>query len=64
MIQAKRLQVAILIGSTRQGRFAPVIANWFARYIQTREATKSRATLTMYQHNLMSRWEHDIRSPW
>jgi NAD(P)H-dependent FMN reductase len=37
MIDDKRLQVAILIGSTRQGRFAPVIANWFARYIQTRE---------------------------
>ena len=37
MIDSKRLQMAILIGSTRQGRFAPVIANWFARYIQTRQ---------------------------
>jgi NAD(P)H-dependent FMN reductase len=28
--------VAILIGSKREGRFAPVIANWFAEYIQKR----------------------------
>jgi NAD(P)H-dependent FMN reductase len=37
MTDKERLRVAILIGSTRQGRFAPVIANWFAGYIQTRE---------------------------
>src|SRR5450432_2927516 len=37
MIENERLRVAVLIGSTRQGRFAPVVANWFAGYIQTRE---------------------------
>jgi hypothetical protein len=24
------LNIAIVIGSTRQGRFAPIVANWFA----------------------------------
>jgi NAD(P)H-dependent FMN reductase len=37
MSEVERLQVAIIIGSTRQGRFAPVVANWFSNYIQTRE---------------------------
>jgi NAD(P)H-dependent FMN reductase len=37
MSEVERLQVAIIIGSTRQGRFAPVVANWFSSYIQTRE---------------------------
>jgi NAD(P)H-dependent FMN reductase len=37
MTNHEPLRVAILIGSTRQGRFAPVVANWFATYIQTRE---------------------------
>jgi NAD(P)H-dependent FMN reductase len=36
MIDGEPLRVAILIGSTRQGRFAPVVANWFAGYIQAR----------------------------
>jgi NAD(P)H-dependent FMN reductase len=37
MTDGDRLRVAILIGSTRQGRFAPAVANWFAGYIQTRK---------------------------
>ena len=37
MINDELLRVVILIGSTRQGRFAPVVANWFAKYIQTRQ---------------------------
>jgi NAD(P)H-dependent FMN reductase len=37
MIDGEALRVAVLIGSTRQGRFAPVVANWFANYLQTRE---------------------------
>jgi NAD(P)H-dependent FMN reductase len=36
MTEDERLRVAILIGSTRQGRFAPVVANWFAGYIEKR----------------------------
>ena len=31
------LHVAVLVGSVRQGRFAPVIARWFARLADTRE---------------------------
>lgn len=30
MITDKRLQLAIIIGSTRKGRFGPVVAEWFA----------------------------------
>jgi NAD(P)H-dependent FMN reductase len=30
MSDYKRLQLAIIIGSTRQGRFAPTVANWFS----------------------------------
>jgi hypothetical protein len=26
------LRVAVLIGSTREGRFAPVVADWFLRF--------------------------------
>lgn len=37
MIGSERLRVAILIGSTRHGRFAPVVANWFTGFMQTRE---------------------------
>jgi NAD(P)H-dependent FMN reductase len=37
MTNSGPLRVAILIGSTRQGRFAPVVADWFSGYIQTRE---------------------------
>ena len=37
MSNSERLRVGILIGSTRQGRFAPVVANWFAGYLQTRD---------------------------
>jgi NAD(P)H-dependent FMN reductase len=37
MVDVELLRVAVLIGSTRQGRFAPVVANWFAKYIQTRK---------------------------
>ena len=37
MADVELLRVAVLIGSTRQGRFAPVVANWFAKYIQTRQ---------------------------
>jgi NAD(P)H-dependent FMN reductase len=37
MVNGELLRVVILIGSTRQGRFAPVVANWFAKYIQTRQ---------------------------
>jgi NAD(P)H-dependent FMN reductase len=36
MNEVECLRMAILIGSTRQGRFAPVVANWFAGYVQTR----------------------------
>jgi NAD(P)H-dependent FMN reductase len=35
--ESGRLQVAILIGSVREGRFAPVVANWFTGYIRQRE---------------------------
>jgi NAD(P)H-dependent FMN reductase len=37
LIDGEHLRVAILIGSTRHGRFAPVVANWFAGCIQARE---------------------------
>ena len=37
MTDSGRLQTAILIGSVREGRFAPVVANWFTSYIQQRE---------------------------
>ena len=37
MVNGELLRVAVIIGSTRQGRFAPVVANWFAKYIQTRK---------------------------
>jgi NAD(P)H-dependent FMN reductase len=37
MNEVDRIRVAILIGSTRQGRFAPVVANWFVSYMRTRE---------------------------
>jgi NAD(P)H-dependent FMN reductase len=37
MIEGEALRVAVLIGSTRQGRFAPVVAHWFANYLQSRE---------------------------
>ncbi|MGA3224549.1 MAG: NAD(P)H-dependent oxidoreductase [Acidobacteriaceae bacterium] len=37
MNEIEPLRVAILIGSTRQGRFAPVVANWFSGYIKTRK---------------------------
>jgi NADPH-dependent FMN reductase len=30
MSDNNRLLLAIIIGSTRQGRFAPTVANWFA----------------------------------
>lgn len=32
----KRLRVAIIIGSTRQGRFGPTVANWLAAYAAER----------------------------
>jgi NAD(P)H-dependent FMN reductase len=35
-MSADRLRVAIIIGSTRQGRFAPTIANWFAAEAEQR----------------------------
>jgi NAD(P)H-dependent FMN reductase len=31
------LHVTIIIGSTRQGRFAPTVANWFANHARQRE---------------------------
>ena len=31
------LRLAIIIGSTRQGRFAPTVANWFAGEASRRE---------------------------
>jgi NAD(P)H-dependent FMN reductase len=31
------LHLAIIIGSTRQGRFAPIVANWFARQARQRD---------------------------
>jgi NAD(P)H-dependent FMN reductase len=37
MSNSERLRVGILIGSTRQGRFAPVVAKWFAGYLETRD---------------------------
>lgn len=30
-----RYTLALIVGSTREGRFAPVIANWFARHAET-----------------------------
>ncbi|MFI7103709.1 NADPH-dependent FMN reductase [Streptomyces sp. NPDC050161] len=30
-----RYTLAVIIGSTREGRFAPVIANWFAQHVAT-----------------------------
>jgi NAD(P)H-dependent FMN reductase len=33
----ERLRVAIIIGSTRQGRFAPTVAKWIAAEVEQRE---------------------------
>lgn len=31
------IRVAVIVGSTREGRFAPVVANWFAGRVAARE---------------------------
>lgn len=33
----ERLRVAVIIGSTREGRFGPVVAQWFLRQAEQRE---------------------------
>jgi NAD(P)H-dependent FMN reductase len=37
MLDNNRLLLAIIIGSTREGRFAPTVANWFAGLAELRE---------------------------
>jgi NAD(P)H-dependent FMN reductase len=37
MFDYNRLLLAIIIGSTRQGRFAPTVANWFAGQAELRD---------------------------
>lgn len=34
------LHVAVIIGSTREGRFGPTVANWFTRQAQLRDDTE------------------------
>ena len=36
MHQNRPLQVAMIIGSTREGRFAPIVADWFAKEARRR----------------------------
>ncbi|MEU3014491.1 NADPH-dependent FMN reductase [Nocardia asteroides] len=35
-MSAQRLKLAIIIGSVREGRFGPVVANWFAQQVDDR----------------------------
>ncbi|MGW6729569.1 NADPH-dependent FMN reductase [Nocardia sp. NPDC055029] len=35
-MSAQRLKLAIIIGSVREGRFGPVVANWFAQQVDER----------------------------
>lgn len=37
LMKDQRLHVAIIIGSTRRGRFAPTVAKWFAAHAERRE---------------------------
>jgi NAD(P)H-dependent FMN reductase len=37
MSDNKPLSMAIIVGSTRQGRFAPTVANWFADQVRRRD---------------------------
>jgi NAD(P)H-dependent FMN reductase len=36
-----RLQIAVIIGSTREGRFGPVVANWVLSHLAQREDMKA-----------------------
>ena len=36
-MSADPIRLAVIIGSTREGRFGPVIANWFVRQVAMRE---------------------------
>jgi len=37
IMSADRLQVAVIIGSVRAGRFGPTVATWFARQVAARD---------------------------
>lgn len=61
-MSADRLQVAVIIGSVRAGRFGPTVAKWFAEQVRAREdMTLDLIDLADYMHPADMSDAEDVR---